>query len=412
MRKSFSALVGGWPRGGADFASWGYSGIASKIMSTLLAAMAAVLTLVVSTAGLATAAAPAAQPVVPEYALDTSWPKLPLPNKWALGLINGIFVDTHNHLWLYHSPELVPGYARGAAANPPSGKCCVPAPAIIEFDEQGNVVRSWDIGPDRGYDAPSAGHGLFIDYKGNIWVGGSQTRTGANGSEPDGMYLKFSPDGKFLLQIGGRGLPPKGSLDTTHLFGAAAVDVDPATNEAYIADGYGNHRVIVFDADTGQFKRQWGAYGKPPTDEQIGPYDPSAPPAKQFRIAHCVKISHEGLVYVCDRLNDRLQIFKKDGTFVKEIIYEPTTKGSGSVGNVSFWPNADQTFVLMNDPGNFQWVITRRTDGAVLSRFGSYGTYAGEFHRNHQMEFDRNGAIYTSEDARVQRFKIVNGVKP
>ena len=412
MRRSFAALVRERPRGGADFASWGYSGIALKIMSTLLAAMAAVLTVVVSTVGLATAAAPASQGVVPEYALDTSWPKLPLPNKWALGLINGIFVDTHNHLWLYHSPELVPGYARGAAANPPSGKCCVPAPAIIEFDEQGNVVRSWDIGPGRGYDAPSAGHGLYIDYKGNIWVGGSQTRTGANGSEPDGMYLKFSPDGKFLLQIGGRGLPPKGSLDTTHLFGAAAVDVDPATNEAYIADGYGNHRVIVFDADTGKFKRQWGAYGQPPTDEQIGPYDPSAPPAKQFRIAHCVHISHEGLVYVCDRLNDRLQIFKKDGTFLKEIIYEPSTKGSGSVGNVSFWPNADQTFVLMNDPGNFQWVITRRTDGAVLSRFGSYGTYAGEFHRNHQMEFDRNGAIYTSEDARVQRFKIVNGVKP
>jgi len=355
--------------------------------------------------------ATAGPPVVPEYALDSSWPKLPLPNKWALGLINGIFVDAHNHLWLYHSPELVPGYAKGAAATPPSGKCCVPAPAIIEFDEQGNVVRSWDIGPGHGYDAPSSGHGLYIDYKGNVWIGGSQTRLGANGSEPDGMYLKFSPEGKFLLQIGGRG-PSKGSLDTTRLAGAAAVDVDPATNEAYIADGYGNHRVIVFDADTGKFKRQWGAYGKPPTDEQIGPYDPSAPPAKQFRIAHCVHITREGLVYVCDRLNDRLQIFRKDGTFVKEIIYEPTTKGSGSVGNVSFWPNADQSFVLMNDPGNFQWVITRRTDGVVLSRFGNYGTYAGEFHRNHQMEFDKNGAIYTSEDARVQRFKIVNGVKP
>ena len=412
MPKSLSARVCGRPpAGGSDLANRGQSGISVKIMSTLLAVPTAVMTLVVSMS-VSTAATSASQALVtPEYALDTSWPKLPLPNKWALGLINGIFVDAHNHLWLYHSPELVPGYARGAAANPPSAKCCVPAPAVIEFDEQGNVVRSWDVASGHGYDAPSSGHGLYIDYKGNVWLGGSQTRKGADGSEPDGMFLKFSPDGKFLAQIGGRG-PSKGSLDTTQLSGAAAVDVDPATNEVYIADGYGNHRVIVFDADTGKFKRQWGAYGKPPTDEQIGPYDPGAPPAKQFRIAHCVRITHEGLVYVCDRLNDRLQIFRKDGTFVKEILYEPSTKGAGSVGNVSFWPNADQTYVLMNDPGNFQWAITRRTDGAVLSRFGNYGTYPGEFHRNHQMEFDRNGAIYTSEDARVQKFKIVNGVKP
>ncbi|MEJ0035362.1 MAG: hypothetical protein WDO68_04670 [Gammaproteobacteria bacterium] len=380
-----------------------------KVMSKFLLSLAAAVLLgasvVVSAAQGATSAA-----MVPRYELDTSWPKLPLPNKWALGLINGIHVDKNNHLWLFHSPELLPSYVTGAAESPPSSKCCVPAPPIIEFDAQGNVLRAWG-GPGAGYDWPSSGHGLYIDYKGNVWIGGSQTRKGANGSEPDGMFIKFSPEGKFLLQIGGRG-PSKGSLDTTQLGGPAAVDVDPSTNEAYIADGYGNHRVIVFDADTGKFKRQWGAYGKPPTDEDIGRYDPAAAPAKQFRIAHCVRIANDGLVYVCDRLNDRLQIFKKDGTFVKEIIYEPTTKGSGSVGNVSFWPNAQQTFVLMNDPGNFQWVITRHSDGEALSRFGHFGTYAGEFTRNHQMEFDREGAIYTSEDFRVQKFKIVNGVKP
>jgi DNA-binding beta-propeller fold protein YncE len=353
-----------------------------------------------------------AQPVatVPQYELDTSWPKLPLPNKWALGLINGIWIDKNNHVWVFHSPEQLPSYITGAAQSPPAGKCCVPAPAILEFDAQGNVLRAWG-GPGPGYEWPSGGHGIYVDYKGNVWIGGSQTRKGADGSEPDGMILKFSADGKFLLQIGHRG-PSKGSLDTTQLGGPAAVEVDPATNEAYVADGYGNHRVIVFDADSGAFKRQWGAYGKPPTDEEIGRYDPAAPPAKQFRIAHGIRISNEGLVYVSDRLNDRVQIFRKDGTFVKEHIYEPTTKGSGSVGNVSFWPNAQQTFVLMNDPGNFQWVITRRSDGEVLSRFGHYGTYAGELTRNHQMEFDRDGAIYTSEDFRVQKFKIVNGVKP
>jgi len=349
---------------------------------------------------------------VPEYTLDLSWPKLPLPNHWALGLINGIDVDADNHVWMFHSPELVPWYATGAAQTPPASKCCVPAPAIIEFDEDGNVLRAWgDPAKAEGYDWPSAGHGLYVDYKGNIWIGGSQTREGKDGSQPDGMYLKFSPDGEFLLQIGGRG-PSKGSLDPTRLSGASAVDVDPETNEVFIADGYGNHRVIVFDADTGEFKRQWGAYGKPPTDEDLPRYDGGPELPKQFNLVHCIRIANDGLVYVCDRLNDRIQVFHKDGTFVTEYVYEPQTKGAGSVGNVSFWPDDDQTFMVMNDPANFETVLIRRTDGKVLSRFGHYGTWAGEYHRNHQMEFDLKGNIYTSEDHRVQRFKISNGVKP
>jgi DNA-binding beta-propeller fold protein YncE len=358
-----------------------------------------------------TAAATAASGTrLPHYALDTSWPKLPLPHAWALGLINGIFVDGKNHLWLFHSPELIPDYLTGAASVPPRGTCCVPAPAILEFDERGRVLRAWG-GPGPGYDWPASGHGLYVDYKGNVWIGGSQTEPGKDGSVPDGMVLKFSADGKFLLQIGGRG-PSKGSRDTTQLGGAAAVDVDPLSNEVYIADGYGNHRVIVFDADTGEFKRQWGAYGTPPTDEDIGPYDPDVSPARQFRIVHGIRLSKDGLVYVSDRLNDRLQIFTKDGRFVRETVYEPATRGSGSVGNVSFWPDAAQTYALINDPGNFQWLLTRRSTGEVLDRFGHYGTYGGEFTRNHQVEFDRYGAIYTSEDFRVQKFKIINGVRP
>ena len=408
-----SSGIGVREPGGSDFAA--HPGQINeavgvfKVLSMLVAGVAALL-MTLSAGSVLAAAAPPAAEQVPQYELDTSWPRLPLPNKWALGLVNGIYVDAKNHLWLFHSPELLPKYITGAANSPPSGKCCVPAPPIIEFDAQGNVLRAWG-GPGPGYDWPNSGHGMYVDYKGNVWIGGSQTRKGADGSEPDGMIIKFSPEGKFLLQIGGRG-PSKGSLDTTQLGGPAAVEVDPATNEVFVADGYGNHRVIVFDADTGKFKRQWGAYGKPPTDEEIGPYTPGSSPAKQFRIAHCIRIANDGLVYVCDRLNDRLQVFRKDGTFVKEVIYEPTTGGSGSVGNVSFWPNAQQTLVVMNDPGNFQWVILRRSDLSELSRFGSYGTYGGEFTRNHQMEFDKNGAIYTSEDYRVQKFKIVNGVKP
>jgi len=349
---------------------------------------------------------------VPEYALDTTWPKLPLPNQWALGLINGIHVDAKNHLWMFHTTEGVPGYALGASKSPPTNKCCVPAPAIIEFDAKGNLLRAWG-GPDtaKGYDWPSAGHGIFVDYKGNIWIGGSQTRPGKDGTAPDGMFLKFSPDGQFLLQIGGRGAS-KGSLDTTMLSGASAVDVDPATNEVFVADGYGNKRVIVFDADTGAFKRQWGAYGKPPTDLPLPRWNGEGKPPEQFNLVHCIRIAKDGKVYVCDRLNNRIQVFEKDGTFVAEYIYEPKTGGSGSVGNVSLWPDKTQSLMVLNDPGNFETVLIRRADGQVLSRFGHFGTWAGEYHRNHQMEFDLEGNIYTSEDFRVQKLKIVNGVKP
>lgn len=369
----------------------------------------------IALAAVCAAAAPsqaddATPPGVPEYALDMSWPKLPLPNQWALGWVDGIYVDARDHVWILHSPDLLQGWLTGAATDPPGARCCVPAPPVIEFDAQGQVLRAWG-GPGKGYDWPSAEHGIYVDYKGNVWIAGNQTRTGADGSPPDGMVLKFSPDGEFLLQIGGRG-PSKGSLDPTQLSGAAAVAVDPEHNEVYVADGYGNHRVIVFDADTGKFKRQWGAYGKPPTDEKMPPYDPKAPPSSQFSLVHCVRISNDGLVYVCDRRNNRLQVFKRDGTFVAEHFYEKATKVSGSVGNVSFWPDATQSLMAINDPSNFQTVIVRRATGEELSRFGHYGTYAGEYHRNHQVEFDSRGNLYTSEDYRVQRFKIVNGVQP
>ncbi|HEY4370130.1 MAG TPA: hypothetical protein VGN07_23060 [Steroidobacteraceae bacterium] len=361
-----------------------------------------------ATPGLAENATP--PPGVPQYALDTSWPKLPLPNNWTLGWVNGIHVDAHDHMWVLTQPQHLEPWVTGAAANPPSSICCVPAPPVVEFDAEGNVLRSWG-GPGKGYDWPSAAHGIYTDYKGNVWIGGSQTRPGADGSPPDGMILKFTPDGKFLMQIGGRGAS-KGSVDTTQLSGAAGVVVDPQSNEVFVADGYGNHRVIVFDADTGKFKRQWGAYGKPPTDEKLPPYDSKQPPSSQFHIVHCVNIAQDGLVYVCDRLNDRLQVFKRDGTFVTEYVYAKETRGSGSVGNVTFWPDATQSMMAINDPGNFQTVIVRRATGEVLSRFGHFGTYGGEYHRNHQMELDSRGYLYTSEDYRVQRFKIVNGVQP
>ena len=376
-----------------------------KSMSLRAALGALALGLYLGLAAPAGAADPA--PDAARYRLDTSWPKLPLPHEWALGLIGGIFVDDHDNVWIFHSPQTLESWATGAAATPPRGICCVPAPQVIEIDPQGNVVRAWG-GPGQGYEWPGDEHGIYVDYKGNVWLGGSRTRADKDGSPADGQMLKFSPDGKFLLQIGSRG-PSKGSLDTTRLSGAANVAVDPKTNEVYVADGYGNHRVIVFDADTGKFKRMWGAYGKPPTDENIGRYDPAAPPAKQFRIVHCIKLANDGLVYVCDRLNDRIQVFHHDGSFVTEFIYDKTTLGSGSVGTIAFWPDATQSIMAVNDPGNFQIHLVRRSDGKVLSSFGHNGSYAGEFDRNHEAALDSKGNIYISENSRVQKFTMAPG---
>lgn len=344
-------------------------------------------------------------PAVPDaahYKLDPTWPQLPLPHQWAMGGVGGIFVDSRDHVWIHAAQRDVPNYARGAEQSPPGSSCCIAAPPIIEFDPEGRVVQAWG-GPGEGYDWPSYAHGLYVDHKGNVWIGGSQTRPGRDGSPPDGQVLKFSRDGKFLLQIGAAG-PSKGSLDPTQLSGPANMAVDPETNEVFIADGYGNHRVIVFDADTGEFKRQWGAYGKPPTDEEIGPYDPVAPPAQQFRIVHCVRLANDGLVYVCDRLNNRIQVFRRDGTFVQEHIYRKDTRISGAVGTVEFWPDARQSLMVMNDPGNFQIHVVRRDDGQVLSSFGHFGTYGGQLDRNHEVVVDSRGNLYVSEDQRVQKF--------
>ncbi len=369
--------------------------VAAAVLSTALPVLAADPT-------------PAAGP--PQYKVDIGWPKLPLPNNWALGVIGGLFVDSKDHVWLVQRPNTLEPWAKGAATNPPHAICCIPAPPVIEFDQDGNVVQAWG-GPGQGYEWPSNEHGIFVDHKNNVWIGGNATRAGRGGRPADGMVVKFSRDGKFLMQIGHAG-PSKGSLDQTQLGGAADIAVDATTNEAFIADGYGNHRVIVFDADTGKFKRLWGAYGKPPTDDKVGPYDPSAPPPPQFRIVHCIRVSKDGFVYVCDRDNNRMQVFKRDGTFVAEYTYAKQTIGTGSVGSISFWPDAQQSILALADLGNFQTRLVRRADGKELTVFGHFGTYAGEIDRNHQTEFDSRGNLYISENYRVQKFTLVSGQRP
>ena len=257
----------------------------------------------------------------PEFQVDASWPK-PLPNKWLMGQAAGIAVDAQDHVWIIQRPKSLTDDEKAASFNPPRAKCCVPAPPVMEFDADGKLLNAWG-GPGQGYDWFENEHGISVDHKGNVWVGG-------NGNN-DGHILKFSRDGKFLLQIGKPGAKLD-SNDTAKLGRPADTEIDPATNEIYVADGYGNKRVIVFDADTGAYKRHWGAYGKPPSDEKLPAFDPKAPPPQQFaNPVHCIRVAKDGFVYVCDRTNNRIQVFRKDGGFVKEFFVEKDTLLQGSM---------------------------------------------------------------------------------
>jgi len=348
---------------------------------------------------------------VPKFEVDPFWPK-PLPNNWALGQVAGVAVDERDHVWIIQRPGSLTRGEKLAASNPPAAKCCIPAPPIIEFDSEGNVVQAWG-GPGQGYDWPKQEHGIRVDHQGFVWFGGNH--------KDDGFVLKFTRDGKFVKQIGKAG-PRKGDQDTTQLGQPADIWIDPETNEAYIADGYGNHRVIVFDAATGAYKRHWGAYGKTPPEEKevtshepggASGYDPKATPFGMFRNpVHCVKIANDGLVYVCDRVNDRMQVFRKDGTFVREWIFLKETLGSGSVWDMYLWPDRDQTFFINVDGTNNEFRVVRRADGEVVGSYGRYGRNAGQFYGVHNVAIDSRGNVFTTEvfeGKRIQRWKVVSG---
>ena len=358
----------------------------------------------------------------PRFEVDPLWPK-PLPNHWILGQTIGVSVDASDHIWIIHrGGSLEPG-EQHAAANPPVAQCCAAAPPVLEFDEQGNLIGHWG-GPGNGYDWPDSNHGITVDYKGNVWIGGNgRGGTGGRGavggsdealatgrggrggfqSFNDNMVLKFTQDGKFLMQIG-KPAHSKGSNDVENLRLPAKTFVDPKTDELYVADGYGNHRVIVFDASTGKYKRHWGAYGHKPDDTDPGRYDPNAPPPQQFRNpVHCVELSHDNLLYVCDRVNDRLQVFKPDGTFVKEMFYEKQTLGSGSAWDVAFSKDPQQKYIYLADGENDRVHIIDRESLELLTSFGEGGRQPGEFYGVHSIATDSRGNIFTTETYRGQR---------
>jgi DNA-binding beta-propeller fold protein YncE len=345
----------------------------------------------------------AASGQVPIFEVDPLWPK-PLPNGWVLGSTIGVSVDAGDNVWIIHRPQSVEDNLKGAALTPPIGKCCTPAPPVLEFDRDGNLIGHWG-GPGAGYQWPESNHGITVDYKGNVWIGGN--------GDSDSHVLKFSPQGQFLLQIGLQGVH-HGSNDPGHLWRAAKIFVDPMTNEAYVADGYGNRRVIVFDADSGKYKRHWGAYGGKPDDSDKGTYSPAAPPARQFSTVHCANVSKDRLVYVCDRVNDRIQVFKTDGTFVKEAVFEPATLRSGSVWDLAFSRDPDETYLYMADGVNERVRILDRRTLKVLTSFGAGGRQPGQFFGVHNLAVDSKGNLYTTETftgARVQRF-INKGLTP
>ncbi|CCD99417.1 hypothetical protein [Bradyrhizobium sp. STM 3809] len=338
---------------------------------------------------------------IPTFAVEPSWPKQ-LPNNWILGQVGGITVDAQGHIWVIHRPRSLTDDEKGAALNPPRSKCCIPAPPVLEFDTDGNLLRAWG-GPGPGYEWVGREHGIEVDERGFVWIGGN--------ADNDNAILKFTLDGQFVAQIGAIA-PSKGSNDTTQLGKPAETAIDKDANEIYVADGYGNRRVIVFDATTLAYKRHWGAYGHVPDDARQPPYDPKAPVSQQFgNPVHCVKIADDGLVYVCDRINDRIQVFKKDGTFVTEWFFEKATLGNGAVWDIAIWPDPKQTYLLSADGENNEIRIIRRADGNVVGAFGHNGRNAGQFHWVHAMAVDKQGNVYTAEvdtGKRIQKFRLTS----
>lgn len=340
---------------------------------------------------------------IPSFSVDPFWPK-PLPNDWLIGQVAGVAADARNHVWIIHRPASLGDDEYAPAERPASGVPYIPAPPVIAFDAEGEVIQAWG-GPGDGYEWPANPHGIFIDHEENVWIAGN----GPN----DHQVLKFRPDGEFLLQIGEAG-KTGGSADTNLLGRPAEIDVDPVTHEVYIADGYQNRRIIVFDAITGKYLRHWGAYGSRPDDSPQDPYSPDMPPPRQFgNPVHAVRISNDGLVYVCDRHNDRIQVFRKDGSFVQEGFIAAETLGNGTAWDIDFSHDNQQSYIYMTDGTNQCVWILRRDDLKVAGRFGRIGRYAGQFIWVHSIAVDPSGNIYASEvykGKRVQKFTYLGGL--
>jgi DNA-binding beta-propeller fold protein YncE len=342
--------------------------------------------------------ADAQQTAGPAYEVDPFWPRM--PEQWALGQVAGVAVDSRDHVWVLQRPWSLES---DEVAGNPEARCCTAAPPVMEFTAEGDFVQGWG-GEGDGFEWPADEHGIHVDANDNVWIssaGGPRLR-----ERTENQLLKFTRDGRFLLQIGRRGAS-KGSLDTENLNNAADMYVHAPTNELFVADGYVNRRVVVFDATTGAFKRMWGAYGNAPDDDAPNTPQYEGPGARQFNTVHGIRVSRDGRVYVADRRNNRIQVFATDGTFEREIFVERLTRLLGTAFSVAFSPDAEQQYLYVADAGNGLIHIYDRRTLEERTSFGRIGRYAGQFVFLHNVAVDSRGNVYTAEvgtGRRVQKF--------
>lgn len=339
---------------------------------------------------------------IPAFEVDPAWPKI--PKQWIMGQVSGVAVDARDHVWVLQRPWSLNSDEQ---KRNPEAECCDAPPPVMEFDSSGNYLRGWGGEPaDKSYEWPADEHGIHVDYKGNVWVssaGGPRLK-----DRTENFILKFTADGKFLMQVGRRGMS-KGSLDTRNFNNAADIWVHAPTNEVFVADGYVNRRVIVLDADTGAFKRMWGAYGNAPDDGTPQVFSGEGPGPQQFNTVHGIKVSNDGLVYVNDRLNNRLQVFTLDGKFQREIFIERKTKLLGTSFNTAFSPDREQRWLYLADAGNGRIHILDRKSLNEVGTYGRIGRYAGQFIFMHNLASDSRGNLYVSEvgtGRRVQKLVL------
>jgi DNA-binding beta-propeller fold protein YncE len=340
----------------------------------------------------------------PVFELDPKWPSI--PNHWVLGEVTSISVDRKDHIWVLHVPQSVPQAQRVNAAPP-----------VLEFDAAGKLLTSWG-GAGDGFEWPEREHGIFVDANDFVWIGGrgGWPRPSTPGSSDD-MILKFTMAGKFVMQIGHRG-QSKGNTDTENLHQPTDTFVDTSAKEIYVADGYGNKRVVVFDSETGKFKRMWGAFGStPPPTLAPNPAvpqpqtTPDGPP--DFGLPHAVKVSHDGIVYLADRINNRIQLFTTAGQYLKQV--RVTNEGSTVVpvpAGFAFSPDKKQQFLYVVDSGPMRVVIYDRATMAQIGAIGMRGAKPGDFDIVHHMAADSKGNLYTAEivtNRRAQRFVLKSG---
>jgi len=353
-------------------------------------------------AGLALTASSAQQmPKAPEFEFDPKWPVI--PNNWVLGEVTSISVDRHDNIWVLHVPQSIPEAQRANAAPP-----------VLEFDAAGKLLTSWG-GPNNGSEWLGREHGIFVDANDFVWIGGragwpKPTTPGVS----DDMILKFTMAGKLVMKIGNSG-QSKGNLDTDNVHQATDVFVDTRAKEVYAADGYGNKRVIVFDSETGKFKRMWGAFGSPPPSTFAAnpavpqpQTTPDGPP--EFGLPHAIKVSRDGIVYVADRINNRIQLFTTAGKFIKQV--RVTNEGSTVVpvpAGFAFSPDPKQQFLYVVDSGPMRVVIFDRATMTQIGAFGNRSAQPGDFDIVHHMAADSKGNLYTAEivtNRRAQRFVL------